>query len=127
MQALFLRQAAPQHQRYNGRKAQMGQPGINNITGATTATLSFTPSMADNNKQYRAAWTNIGGPVNSNPAILTVNPIPVLSSDLSGTATSGTAFTYTPTSTIPGTTFTWGRAAIAGISNTAEQWNRQYQ
>ena len=90
-----------------------------NITGATSATLSFTTSMADNNKQYRAVWTNSGGPVNSNPAILTVNPIPVLSSNLTGTAASGTAFAYTPTSTITGTTFTWARAVVTGISNTA--------
>ena len=88
-----------------------------NITGATSGSLSFAPTTADNNKQYRAAWTNIGGTVNSDAATLTVNPIPVLSSGLSATATSGTAFTYTATSSTPGTTFTWSRAAIAGISN----------
>ncbi|MEP7375510.1 MAG: Ig-like domain-containing protein [Chitinophagaceae bacterium] len=90
-----------------------------NITGATSATLSFATSTADNNKQYRAVWTNSGGPVNSNPAILTVNPIPVLSGSLTATAASGTAFSYTPTSVTTGTVFTWTRAAVTGISNTA--------
>ncbi|MEP7375511.1 MAG: Ig-like domain-containing protein [Chitinophagaceae bacterium] len=47
-----------------------------NITGATSATLSFVTTIADNNKQYRAVWTNSGVPVNSNPAALTVNAIP---------------------------------------------------
>src|SRR5678815_2728083 len=46
-------------------------------------------------------------------------PTPVLSSNLSATATSGTAFNYTPTSNVTGTTFTWTRAAVAGISNPA--------
>ena len=48
-----------------------------NITGATNATLSFATATADNNKQYRAVWTNSGGTVNSNAAILTVNSSPV--------------------------------------------------
>ena len=227
-----------------------------NITGATSATLTFTTATADNNKQYRAVWTNSNGSVNSNSATLTVNavpsaptisvvnncgsstltaatftgsllwntgatttsitvtasgtytvtqtvngctsspgsgvaapltsnvpaptvsvtnncnnsvltagsftgtllwstgatttsitvttagtytvkqtvngcsspngagtaapkPTPALSSNLSATATSGTAFTYTPTSTVAGTTFGWTRAAVAGISNPA--------
>ena len=88
-----------------------------NITGATNATLSFTVTGSDDNKQYRAVWSNNAGSVNSNAAILTVNPTPVLSSNLSATVTTGTAFTYTATSTIAGTTFAWSRAAVPGISN----------
>ena len=64
-------------------------------------------------------WANSGGTVNSNSATLTVNPIPVLSSNLSATATSGTAFTYTATSSTAGTGFAWSRAAVTGISNAA--------
>jgi glucose/arabinose dehydrogenase len=48
----------------------------NNITGATNATLSFATSTADNNKQYRAVWTNSVSSVNSNAATLTVNATP---------------------------------------------------
>jgi len=46
-------------------------------------------------------------------------PIPVLSSNLSASATSGNAFTYTATSATTGTTFAWSRAAVTGIGNTA--------
>ena len=163
-----------------------------NVTGATASILSFATAAADNNKQYRAIWTNIGGTATSNSATLTVNtipaapgvsitnncgnslltatgapgatfswsngattssitvtipgtytvtqtvnscsspaasavaapkPIPALSSNLSATATSGTAFTYTPTSGTPGTTFAWSRAVVAGISNAAANGN----
>ena len=90
-----------------------------NITGATAATLTFAVTTGDNNKQYRAVWSNSAGTINSNAAILTVNPTPVLSSNLSATATSGTAFTYTATSATIGTTFAWSRAVVAGISNAA--------
>ena len=90
-----------------------------NITGATTATLSFTVAIADNNKQYRAVWTNTAGNANSNAATLTVNSIPAAptvnvtnncgSSFLTATGTSGTllwsngATTTSITVSIPGT------------------------
>jgi uncharacterized membrane protein len=48
----------------------------NNIGGATSSTLSFTTTAADNNKQYRAVWTNIAGTATSSAATLTVNSIP---------------------------------------------------
>ena len=164
----------------------------NNITGATTSTLSFTTTAADNNKQYRAVWTNIAGTANSNAATLTVNPIPAapgvsvtnncgsslltatgapgatflwsngatteaitvttngtytvnqtvnnctsaegsgvaapkpipaLTSSLTATATSSSAFNYTATSSTAGTTFAWSRAAVTGISNAAATGN----
>jgi hypothetical protein len=38
------------HQRCNGRKITVDHR--NNITGATSSTLSFTTTTADNNKQY---------------------------------------------------------------------------
>ncbi len=54
-------------------------------------------------------------------ATVTVSPKPYLSSTLTPTGVcSNNAFTYTPTSDTPGTTFTWSRAAIAGIDNPAE-------
>ncbi|MHC2993285.1 hypothetical protein OB13_17490 [Pontibacter sp. HJ8] len=51
--------------------------------------------------------------------VVTVNPRPVLSTPLAATVCSGTAFSYTPTSATPGATYTWTRAAVAGISNAA--------
>ena len=47
-----------------------------NINGAVNAVLTFAATTSDNNKQYRAIWTNNGGPVSSNPATLIINLIP---------------------------------------------------
>jgi uncharacterized repeat protein (TIGR01451 family)/gliding motility-associated-like protein len=50
---------------------------------------------------------------------LTVNPKPTVNSVPTGIICSGVAQNYTITSTIPGTTYNWSRAAVAGISNLA--------
>jgi len=42
-----------------------------------------------------------------------------LTSAISATTCSGSAFNYTPTTNLPGTTITWKRAAVVGISNPA--------
>ena len=56
----------------------------------------------------------------SNSVVVTVNPLPTLSSDLAlAGSCSGTSFTYTPTSATQGTTFSWSRATVSGISNAA--------
>lgn len=59
----------------------------------------------------------------SNPTIfyvaVTVNPLPVLTSSLTTPPICSGLFTYTPTSSIPNTTFSWTRATVNGISNTA--------
>ena len=58
------------------------------------------------------------GCTNTQNVIATVLPVPVLSSPNSlSTICSNTIFSYTPASATPGTTFTWTRAGIAGISN----------
>src|SRR5262249_55015824 len=101
---------------------QVSKGGVNwaNINGANTSTLSFTATMADNDKQYRAVWTNSNGFVYSSSAVLTVKATPVLSSALTPAAVvSGTVFNYTPTSATAGTSFTWSRSVIPGISNPA--------
>jgi PKD repeat protein len=55
----------------------------------------------------------------SDSVLLTIT-IPTLSSSINPPAIcSGTAFTYTPTSTTNGATFTWTRASVNGISNAA--------
>ncbi|MEO8405165.1 MAG: T9SS type A sorting domain-containing protein, partial [Chitinophagaceae bacterium] len=90
-----------------------------NISGATNGFMSVTATVADNNKQYRAVWTNSQGTTISNVAVLTVNPKPLLSSNLTAAAVSDQPFNYTPTSATAGTTFSWSRAAVAGIDNDA--------
>ena len=42
-----------------------------------------------------------------------------MSSAISAATCSGSEFNYTPTTNLPGTTITWKRAAVAGISNPA--------
>jgi phospholipase C len=46
----------------------------NNIAGATSTTLSSSPTTLANGWQFRAQFTNPIGSVTTNPAILTVNP-----------------------------------------------------
>jgi hypothetical protein len=46
---------------------------FNNLSGATSITLSFTASTSQNGNKYRAVFTNTAGSVNSNAATLTVN------------------------------------------------------
>ena len=51
---------------------------------------------------------------------ITVNPTPVLSSVLIAPSICDSAtFTYVPSSAVTGATFTWSRAAVAGIANPA--------
>ena len=58
------------------------------------------------------------------PAVLTVYPLPTLSSVLNPPAICSNAFfSYTPLSLTPGTTFSWTRAAIGGILNPAASGN----
>ena len=59
-----------------------------------------------------------GGCNNTQNVVVTVNPTPVLTSALNPAAIcSGTAFSYTPTGSVVGTSFAWTRAVVAGISN----------
>ncbi|HEV2394893.1 MAG TPA: MBG domain-containing protein [Verrucomicrobiae bacterium] len=48
----------------------------NDVTGATSGTLSFTAAVSQSGNQYRAVFTNTSGPVDSLPAALTVNALP---------------------------------------------------
>ncbi|GAC1422602.1 MAG: hypothetical protein NVSMB67_19620 [Flavisolibacter sp.] len=51
---------------------------------------------------------------------LTVNPSPSLTSTLApADICNRSVFSYTPTSSVPGTIFTWTRTSVVGISNTA--------
>lgn len=47
-----------------------------NISGATTTTLTITVANIDNNKKYRAVFSNASGQTPTNAATLTVIPIP---------------------------------------------------
>ena len=85
--------------------------GTNNpnetLTNTTTAPIVVT---------YAYTLT-ANGCSNTQNVTVTVNPRPVLSGSLTPPAIcSGTAFSYIPTSATAGTTFSWNRATIAGIT-----------
>ena len=52
-------------------------------------------------------------------SVLFSSQVATLSSPVSSSICSGSAFTYTPTSSTNGATFSWTRAAVTGISNAA--------
>jgi ribosomal protein S4E len=80
------------------------------LTNTTTAPVNVT---------YEITTTANGCPTPQN-VVVTVNPDPVLSSTLTpGAICSGDTFTYTATSATSGSTFSWTRAAVAGISESA--------
>src|SRR5258707_8821267 len=47
---------------------------FNNVSGATSTTLSFTTALSQNGNQYQAVFTNSAGTATTTAATLTVNP-----------------------------------------------------
>ena len=79
---------------------------INTTTGPVSVIYSFT--LAAN------------GCSNVQNVAATINPTPVLSSVLTPVSIcSNTAFIYSPTASVPGTTFSWSRPLTTGISEPA--------
>ncbi len=69
---------------------------------------------------YAISLSTANGCINTQTVPVSVNPPTVLSSTLTPVAIcSNTVFNYAPTSTTPGTIFSWTRATVAGISNSA--------
>lgn len=98
--------------------------GISNASGSGTNNpseiLIDTLSTAVNVEYiYTLEANGCTNPTTFSVAV-TVNPLPVLTSTLTPPAIcSGTSFSYTASATIPGTTYSWSRAAVSGISNIA--------
>ena len=85
--------------------------GVNTGTAVQTATITVTP-------------TANGCEGTSGTFTIKVNPTPVFTSRLTPSAIcDGTTFSYVPTSATTGTSFAWSRAAVTGISNTANNGN----
>ena len=80
---------------------------VNSTTAPITVVYSITPTST--------AQTCVG--VTSTYSV-TVNPSPVITSATTGNICSGAAQSYTITSNVP-SSYTWSRAAVTGISNTA--------
>lgn len=90
--------------------------GTGAIPSITALNAGTTPEVS--NITVRPAFDGCIGSLQN--FIITVNPVPVLTSGTDGgDVCSGTLFNYTPTGNIAGTTFSWSRAAVTGISNAA--------
>jgi hypothetical protein len=85
---------------------------------ATTASTIVTAAGPYTLTQTLNGCVSPAATGNANP-----KPIPVLSGSLAANAVSGAAFSYAPASATPGTTFTWTRAVVNGISNAASNGN----
>ena len=94
--------------------------GISNSVGTGSGPINETLINTTPNRitvPYTFALTAYGCP-NTETVNVIVNPTPQLTSLLSLPAQcSGTPFYYNPTSATVGTTYTWTRSNIAGISN----------
>jgi hypothetical protein len=58
-----------------------GGSSFSNIVGATSTTLTFTTTAAQNGNQYRAVFTNSVGSATTTAATLTVNSAPTITSN----------------------------------------------
>ena len=85
------------------------------IPGATG--LTYQPPALTQTTQYRrSVSTNTPCPevTTYDPVQITVRPIPTVTSALTLTICSGESVNYTPTSDVPGTTFTWTGVNTSG-------------
>lgn len=78
-----------------------------NVSGATSASYTFTTTAANNGSEYRAIFTNVCGSTTSNVGVLTVNNVATITNQpsntaqcIGGTVTFTAVATGTPTPTI---------------------------
>lgn len=88
-------------------------------TGSVSETLTNTTSAAISvGYQFTATAAGCTGPAQN--ATVSVKPLPVLTSTKNPAAVcSGTTFSYSPSSSVVSTTYTWTRVAVPGISQGA--------
>lgn len=99
---------------YYARSYNWNSTGVQRGNKLDTAYFQL-PATMTNGAYYLRAVAN-GIPSDS---IVFNDSVPSLSSALVNSVCSGTAFTYTPTSSTVGATWTWTRAAVTGVSNAA--------
>ncbi len=95
--------------------------GISNAQSSGNSVAAINEVLVNStnnpvNAIYKFILTN-GSCTNAQDVIVKVNPTPTLSSATTNTVCSGSAFAYIPTSGVAGTSFSWKRAAVLGISN----------
>ncbi|EDM36632.1 CHU large protein; uncharacterized [Pedobacter sp. BAL39] len=95
----------------NAAVATVSASGVVTSVSPGTATISYTVTNSTT------------GCVNAATASIVVNALPLLSSATTASVCSRTLFSYTTTSNVPGTTFSWSRTAVTGIDNVAVSGN----
>ncbi len=100
-----------------------GGTSFSNLSGATSATLSFTSSSSQTGNEYRAVFTNSLGTKTTNPATLTVDSPPAITTQpnlalvIAGqTAVFTAAATGNPTPTVQWQVSTDGGATFSNVS-----------
>lgn len=104
-----------QRETVTGITAAGSLTGTGNITDQVLRNLTNGPIV----QTYLYSMSASGCSFNQRIAVQVI-PEPVLTSTLIPPPINGAnEFTYTPTASLPGTTFSWTRAAVAGITNAA--------
>lgn len=95
--------------------------GIGNTPATGTDTISeYLDNIVANPSVATYTYTlTANGCSNMQDIMVTVNPTPMLSSPMVASVCDSTLFSYTFASGTAGTTYSWTRAAVTGISDTA--------
>ncbi|MDO9341080.1 MAG: PKD domain-containing protein [Bacteroidales bacterium] len=93
--------------------AQSASSGTGNVSEYLSNTTTFPVNVT------YSYTTSLNGCSSNQNVVVTVNPMPILSSIRSVPVhCSGSAFYYIATSTTPGAIFAWSRATVSGITQT---------
>jgi hypothetical protein len=96
---------------------------IGTLSGTGSGTIKATlPSSTPQGTNYRirVIASNPAATGSDNGTAIAIYSIPVLTSTLTPSAVcNNSVFSYTPTATPSGTTFTWSRVVVSGITNAA--------
>lgn len=85
------------------------------ISGATNATYSISPAAISNGGSYTVVVGNACQSLTSNAVTLTVNPKPIINSNVVSTSCSSTSVGYSITSATA-SSYSWTRAVKGGIT-----------
>lgn len=126
----FLKPGAPAGTTYTWLGPDV-LPAWNSVSGGhpETTPQSSISQVLENNTTFPATatykvYTELNNFRDSFTLVVTVNPLPVLTSTATPAAIcSGAAFNYSPASSTPLSSFSWNRVAVPGVSNVGGQGN----
>ena len=100
------------------QKSTDGGVTFNNISGATSTTLSFTVAVADLGSQYRTVFANTCGTATTSAATLSVNAQPgILTQPSAQTICAGQLVSFTATASgVPTPTVQWQQSTDGGAT-----------